>query len=140
MQGWIGSVGSGRPCLLPVSGKAFSFHCGSWLTVFTLLKKLLFSCNLVKVFEIMNGCCVLSGASLCQLAPRCGLFLRWITPSEGGKAAQSRPTLCDPKDYTAHGILQAGILGWGAIPFSSGSSQPGNRTEVTCAAGRLFAS
>ena len=26
------------------------------------------------------------------------------------KAAQSCPTLCDPMDYTVHGILQARIL------------------------------
>ena len=30
------------------------------------------------------------------------------------------PTLCDPMDYTAHGILQARILEWGAFPFSRG--------------------
>ena len=35
------------------------------------------------------------------------------------------PTLCDPMDYTAHGILQARILEWVAFPFSRRSSQPG---------------
>ena len=40
------------------------------------------------------------------------------------KVAQSCPTLCDPMDYTAHGILQARILEWVAFPFSRGSSQP----------------
>ena len=34
------------------------------------------------------------------------------------------PTLCNPMDYTAHGILQARILEWVAFPFSKGSSQP----------------
>ena len=34
------------------------------------------------------------------------------------KVAQSRPTLCDPVDYTVHGILQARILEWVAFPFS----------------------
>ena len=29
-----------------------------------------------------------------------------------------------PMDYTVHGILQARILEWGAIPFTRGSSQP----------------
>ena len=42
------------------------------------------------------------------------------------KAAQSCPTLCDPMDYTVHGILQARILEWVAFPFSRGSSQPRN--------------
>ena len=34
------------------------------------------------------------------------------------KVTQSRPTLCDPVDYTVHGILQARILEWVAFPFS----------------------
>ena len=38
------------------------------------------------------------------------------------KVTQSRPTLCDPMDYTVHGILQAKILEWVAFPFSRGSS------------------
>ena len=40
------------------------------------------------------------------------------------KVAQTCPTLCDPMDCTAHGILQARILDWVAFPFSRGSSQP----------------
>ena len=31
------------------------------------------------------------------------------------------PTLCDPMDYTVHGILQARILKWVVIPFSKGT-------------------
>ena len=34
------------------------------------------------------------------------------------KVAQSCPTLCDPMNYTVHGILQARILEWVAFPFS----------------------
>ena len=40
------------------------------------------------------------------------------------KVARSCPTLCDPMDYTVHGILQARILEWVAFPLSRGSSQP----------------
>ena len=40
------------------------------------------------------------------------------------KVAPSCPTLSDPMDYTVHGILQAIILEWVAVPFSRGSSQP----------------
>ena len=41
--------------------------------------------------------------------------------------AQLCPTFCDPMDWTlpgtsVHGILQARILEWVAIPFSRGSS------------------
>ena len=57
--------------------------------------------------------------------------------------AQSCPTLCDPTDCSppgssVHGILQAGILKWIAIPFSRGSSQPRDRSQVSCIAGRFF--
>ena len=34
--------------------------------------------------------------------------------------------------YTVHRILQARILEWVAYPFSRGSSQPRNRTRVSC--------
>ena len=53
------------------------------------------------------------------------------------KLAQLRPTLCDPTDYTVHRILQARILKWVAIPFSKGSSQLRNRTQVYLDAGKF---
>ena len=46
------------------------------------------------------------------------------------KVAQSCPTLCDPMDDAVHGLLQAGILEWVAFPFSRGSSQPRDQTQV----------
>ena len=54
------------------------------------------------------------------------------------KLVQSCPTLCDPMNYTVHGILQARILEWVAFPFSRGSSKPRDRTHVSCIAGRFF--
>ena len=39
------------------------------------------------------------------------------------KVAQSCLTLCNPMDYRVHGILQARILEWVAVPFSRGSYQ-----------------
>jgi len=45
------------------------------------------------------------------------------------KVTQLCPTLCNPMDYTVHGILQARILKWVAIPFSRGSSLPRNETS-----------
>ena len=56
------------------------------------------------------------------------------------KVAQSRLNLCDPVDYMGHGILQARKLEWVAFPFSSGSSQPGDRTQVSWIAGGFFTS
>ena len=44
------------------------------------------------------------------------------------KVAESCPTVCNFTDYTVHGILQAKILEWVAIPFSRGSSRPRSPT------------
>ena len=38
------------------------------------------------------------------------------------KVTELYPTLCDPMDYTVHGILQAKIPEWVVFPFSSESS------------------
>ena len=56
---------------------------------------------------------------------------------------QSCLTLCDPMnhsppEFSIHGILQARILDWIAIPFSRGSSWPRDRTLVSCITGRFF--
>ena len=56
------------------------------------------------------------------------------------KVAQSCPTLCNPMDYTVHGILQARILEWVTFPFSRGSSQPRDWTQVSHTAGGFFTS
>ena len=54
------------------------------------------------------------------------------------KVTQLCLTLCDPMDYTVHGILQASILEWVAYPFYSRSSRPRNWTGVSCIAGGFF--
>jgi len=56
---------------------------------------------------------------------------------------QSCLNLCDPIDCippgsSVHGILQARILAWIAIPFFKGSSWPRDRMWVSCIAGRFF--
>ena len=56
------------------------------------------------------------------------------------KVTQSCPTLCDPMDYTVHGIFLARILKWVAFPFSGGSSQPRDQTQVSRVAGGFFTS
>ena len=56
------------------------------------------------------------------------------------KFSQSWPTLCDPMDYTVHGILQARILEWVVFPSFRGSSQPRNWTQVSHIAHRFFTS
>ena len=54
------------------------------------------------------------------------------------KVTQSCASLCDPIDYTVHGILQARILEWVAFSFSRGSSQPRDRTQASCTVGGFF--
>ena len=54
------------------------------------------------------------------------------------KVTQSCLTLCDPTRYTVHGILQARTLERVAVPFSTGSSQPRDRTQVSHSAGGFF--
>ena len=45
---------------------------------------------------------------------------------------------CSPPDSSVHGILQARILEWVAIPSSRGPSQPRDRTCMSCFAGGFF--
>ena len=57
---------------------------------------------------------------------------------------QQCPTLCDPEDYSppgssVHGILQARILEWVAMPSSRGSFQLRDGTQLSCITGRFFA-
>ena len=52
----------------------------------------------------------------------------------------SHVRLCDRMDCIVPGILQAGILQRVAFPFSRGSSQPRDRTQVSCIAGGFFTS
>ena len=59
------------------------------------------------------------------------------------KESESHSIVSDslwPKDYRVHGILRAGILEWVAVPFSRGSSQPRDRTQVSYIAGGFFTS
>ena len=58
------------------------------------------------------------------------------------KSLQLHPILCNPMDCSlpgssVHGILQLSILEWVTIPFSRGSSQLRDQTQVSCIAGRF---
>ena len=60
------------------------------------------------------------------------------------KVTQSCQTLCEPMDCgpagsSVHGILQARVLEWVAVPFSRELSKPRDWTQVsTCVADRFF--
>ena len=53
---------------------------------------------------------------------------------------QPHGLLCNPPAFSVHGILQARILEWVAIPFTREYSQPRGQTCVTCIVGRFFTS
>ena len=69
-------------------------------------------------------------------------LITWLTCPSSSESENSSvcPTLCDPIDYIAHGILQVRILEWIAYLFSRGTSQPRNQTGVSCIAGVFFTS
>ena len=61
-----------------------------------------------------------------------------------GKSLQLCLTFCDSMDMpvsSVHGILQARILEWVAMPFSRASSQSRDQTQVSCLSylGSLYA-
>ena len=66
----------------------------------------------------------------------------------GGHSLPSATPLCEScsvvshslrtRGLYSHGILQARILEWAAFPFSRGSSQPRDQTQVSRIAGRFF--
>ena len=62
-------------------------------------------------------------------------FLKYVRACMPPKLLQSCLTLCDPMDgippaSSVHGILQARILEWVAMPSSKGSAQPRDSTPV----------
>ena len=64
-------------------------------------------------------------------------------PSWMSSCCMSSKVISDSANYkppgsSVHGILQARILEWVAIPFSRGSSQCRGWTWVSCIAGRFF--
>ena len=67
------------------------------------------------------------------LSTRRGLPTRWV--SDCVRESHSVMSNC-----MVHGIFQARILEWVAFPFSRGSSQPRDRTQVSCITGGFFAS
>ena len=60
-----------------------------------------------------------AGKLLCRQAQRAFKIIKVKV-----KVTQSCSTLCDPMDYTVHGILQARILEWVAFPSCRRSFQP----------------
>ena len=54
-----------------------------------------------------------------------------VSGSHSVMSNSSRSMDCSPPSFSVHGILQTRILGWVASPFSRGSPQPRNQTQVS---------
>ena len=79
----------------------------------------------------------------CRVCPHGHWINEWICCCSS--VAKSCPVLCNPMDYSlpgssVHGIPQARILEWIALPFSRGFSQPRDRTWIFCTAADSLAS
>ena len=91
---------------------------------------LIFTCVVIKPFQKIRYCCSRNlefGMNNYQI-----VFVD-----------QSCPNLCNPMDSSLsgsslHGIFQARMLEWVAIPFSRGSSQSKDRTQLSHITGRFF--
>ena len=73
--------------------------------------------------QVFSFPCI-SGAVLCLVAQLCLILCD--------------PIACSSPGSSVHGILQARILEWVAIPSSRKSFQPRNQTQVSCIAGEFF--
>ena len=83
--------------------------------------------NVISLFNKTSDCCYLIFHGTCM----------------GAKSLQSYPTLCDsmdcsPSGSSVHGILQARILGWVAMPSSRWSFTSRDQTWGSCIAGGFF--
>ena len=147
-----------RPCWLAVNLLDCSFFLKSWRNVSltcliffvltgnkTALKTLLLQSSLSELPGKQAYRLVLSLAQIkllsiliadsyihyfCQQDPLPG-NMKW------SEVAELCSTLCDPTDCSlqgssVRGIFQARVLAWVAISFSRGSSQPRDRTWVSC--------
>ena len=120
-------------------------HVDVWLSPFLVHLKLSQHCLFIGYSPIQNNCLkfVFKRRNL-AVAPALSWVLTYIQCTVIFffflKAAQSCLTLCNPMDYIVRGTLQARILEWVAVPFSRGSSQPRDQTQVFHIAGRFFTS
>ena len=107
-----------------------------WLSMEELLGKRVFQRSSFSTIKLVYGMiCVPPNSYVDILIPspsECDIFryVLWLV-------TQLCSTLCDPMDCSppgssVHGILQARILEWVAMPSSMGSSRHRDQTQVSC--------
>ena len=70
----------------------------------------------------------------------CGNSCYWYIDCMSSESESHSVVSNSLQSHTVHGILQARVLEWVAVPSSRGSSQPRDRTQVSCIAGGFFTS
>ena len=70
--------------------------------------------------------------NICQALNKCGCLVTKQCPTF------ATPCTVDHQAPLVHGISQARILEWVVISFSGGSSQPGDRTHISCTVNKFF--
>ena len=96
---------------------------GSKITVVTIAMNLLFRRKVMtnldpmlkNRYHFVTKVCIVKAMLFPVVMYRCESWT--IKMAVKVKGTQSCPTLCDPMDYTVHGILQARILEW--VAFSA---------------------
>ena len=99
----------------------------------------------VDCHTLFQGIFPAQGSNLHLMSTCIGRWVLYHLRYLGNKVAQSCLTLHDSRDCSlpgscVHGLFQTRILEWVAMPFSRGSSQPGDRTQVSHMAGGFFTS
>ena len=86
--------------------------------------------NFPVVFILLNVCLIMEGCCCFCLVTSVVSNFVW---------SYGLCSLCSPPGSSVHGILQARVLEWVAMPSSRKSSQPRDQTQVSNIAGGFFA-
>ena len=138
---WYFSCNSGDPSSIPGPGRSAGEGIGyplqySWISLVAQLVKES-ACNAGDLGSI-PGLGRSPGERARLPIPVFGLENSMDCIVHGVAKSQTQLSDWTELDYTIHGILQARILEWVAIPFSRASSQPRDRAQVSHIAGRFF--
>ena len=113
-------------------------------TVFFIVTPYSAKCKMLSIFCCMYVLFVVNNSLLWRGTGLQFVYTQFYTMScVCVLATQSSPTLWEAMDYSpagssVHGIFQTRILVWVAIPFSRGTSQPRDRSQVSSIAGKFF--
>ena len=129
------AVSSSPPAPLSVSSSSWSFQVGTSGPYFgTFISLSILSLHTISPSPIVQMSVSRYQIYICNTDSASNPKLR--SPCVCSKLLQSCLTLCNTMDHSqpgssVHGILQARIVKWVAMPFSRGSSQPRDQTHIS---------